>query len=64
MAMSLNTTVQGASQAWGATITGTNNQQSKGGGGGGLALVTPAEDVRRRFKREGFDRMRRRRCGC
>jgi hypothetical protein len=52
VAISLNTIVQGASQAWGASISGANNQK-----GSGPSLVTPAEDVRRRFKREGFERM-------
>jgi len=51
VATTLNTTVQGASTAWAASRVGTKSK------GGGPSLVTPAEDVRRRVKREGFSHM-------
>jgi len=51
VATTLNTTVQGASTAWAASRTGSKSK------GGGPSLVTPADDVRRRVKREGFNHM-------
>ena len=51
VATTLNTIVQGASSAWAASFSGTTNKNA------GPSLVTPADDVRRRVKREGFDAM-------
>lgn len=45
VANALNTTVQGASAAWAASVQGEN---------AGPSLRTPAEEVRRHLKREGF----------
>jgi len=45
VAAALNTTVQGASAAWAASVQGE---------GSGLSLRTPAEEVRMHLKREGF----------
>lgn len=45
VAAALNTTVQGASAAWAASVT---NESA------GPSLRTPADEVRRRMKREGF----------
>jgi len=45
VAAALNTTVQGASAAWAASVQGE---------GSGMSLRTPAEEVRMHLKREGF----------
>ena len=46
VAANLNTTVQGASASWGASMSGAFSTGPK--------LITPAEEVRKRMKREGF----------
>ncbi len=51
VATTLNTTVQGASSAWAVS------RAPKSRSNGGPSLVTPAEEVRRRVKREGFNNL-------